>query len=134
MRLTTRSAKNEDGKLPWYSDGVSIIKRLFGKGEEGAGELLCPYCERAMGPEHKCTAMTRRFFFGSIVAAGAVAALPVLKAPPVQAWQAAILPGGWEAVDASGSIYALIAGWTHDPEHAKTIERSSLIARSVWSK
>ncbi len=78
---------------------MNIIKRLFGKGEEGTGELLCPYCERAMGPDHKCTAMTRRFFFGSIVAAGAVAAIPVLKveAPVVSVRQLKLISQSWVA-------------------------------------
>jgi hypothetical protein len=56
---------------------VNLIRRLFGKsdGPEDSGALICPHCERAMEAEHKCAAMSRRFFFG--LAAGAAVAVPV---------------------------------------------------------
>ena len=59
---------------------MNIIKRLWGKSEESA-EILCPHCEHAMEPGHKCSAMSRRYFFG--VLAGAASAAMVTPEPKV---------------------------------------------------
>jgi len=63
---------------------MGIFNRLFRKSESSA-ELLCPHCERSLeGHDVDACArkrMSRRFFFGILGGAAAIAALPKLAIP-----------------------------------------------------
>lgn len=90
---------------------MNFIQRLFGKSDEST-EVLCPHCERAMEPGHKCAGMSRRYFFGLGAAAAVAAPLaaavmaspePLIEVPK----QAVIVPQLVEEPRGSGGTFAI---------------------------